>query len=220
MKNLLRFVLLITLAVIQVQAQSSASRVRTPKDIVQKYWEFEIEGGRLTAEGWNKANAFFVRASARPKTLVIFVVRGDYAVWDPIVNGAVIRENSTEWERSVKGSTALVGVGLEGILGEVDSSTLRFKPHVTDAIKEGAAFNLILTDRHWDLEPNGVTPKEVTGPLEWKIDTPDNNSRLNSRIWLNKYSAIRYVTKVRDATTDLVVKKNANETLSILGRSR
>src|SRR5260370_24359742 len=111
----------------------------------------------------------------------------------------------------MKGNTAEVMVG-GGSAGQIDSS-VHYTPPDTRFAKEGVMYNLVPTDKHWEFEPDGRTLKEVTGPLEWRCkDTP------GAAIYLTVESAIRYVKKVRDKSSDPTIKKNADKTLAILKR--
>ena len=77
------------------------------------------------------------------------------------------------------------------------------------AIKEAFLFNLVPTQKHWELGSDGVS-REVSGPAEWRIDGTTD------KIWLVRDAAIRYVTQRRDKTTDAAIKKNADQTLAKL----
>jgi hypothetical protein len=108
------------------------------------------------------------------------------------------------WDPWVKGSTAQVNVGLR-ILGGIDPQML-FTKHSTKAVKEGCLFKLVLTQKHWEVGPDGGM-REVSGPIEWKIDGTSD------KIWLTVDTAIRYVIQKRDKATDGTIKKNADQTL-------
>jgi len=75
-------------------------------------------------------------------------------------------------------------------------------------------FDLVLTDEHWELKPNGVTGAELTGPPEWRIVGNDKG------VWITLDAAIRHVTDKRDNWRDPLIKKNADRTLAELKKSR
>ncbi len=168
--------------------------------MVEEFWKLETDGGRLTPEGWNKANAFFVRSTTPPTKRIILVIDKDFSVWDPVV----------------KGNTADVIVGVHGIC-EINSElrSSRWPPAATG--KDGAFWKLVLTNKHWELGTDGNAAREVTGSAEWRIDSAGSGGTGNE-IWLTVGAAIRYVTQMRDKTTNPVVKQNADRTLSILKR--
>jgi len=41
--------------------QGPARQQESPTEVVESFWKFETEGGRLTPEGWSKGGSFFVR---------------------------------------------------------------------------------------------------------------------------------------------------------------
>jgi hypothetical protein len=182
---------------ISTLAQNSTLSAKSAKTVLEEYWRTETNGGRLTSEGWHRANSFYVHPIPPPHNKVIVVIDNDSSVWDP-------------W---MKGNTATVIVGIES-LGNIDSK-LRWTPPNTSAVKEGVMYNLVLTDKHWDFESDGTTVKEVTGAPEWRInDTP------GAVVYLNLDKAIAYVKKLRDQSTAPTIRKNANKTLAILNRYR
>jgi hypothetical protein len=76
-------------------------------------------------------------------------------------------------------------------------------------VKQGftAHFALVLTDKHWELEPGGKEPKEVASPQEWRIENPGLCCITSLPI------AIRYVAEMRDKSKDPAIRKNADRTL-------
>src|SRR5271168_1316404 len=63
-------------------AQTPASPPKSPNDVVAEFFRFEAGGGRLTADGWDKANEFFVHPVPISQTRTILVVDDNYSVWD------------------------------------------------------------------------------------------------------------------------------------------
>lgn len=183
------FAVILSIAGIGTPAQGPEDRQKSPKKVVESFWKFETEGGRLTPEGWSKASSFFVRPVSPPSKKKISVIYKDSTISDPII----------------KGSTAHITVEILP-QGQIDS-TLRFTP--SESYKAGLVYNLLLTDKHWELGSDG-TPKEMTGPPEWRIEDTA------STLWLSIDAAIHYVTDVRDKTTDPSIKKNADQTLTKL----
>ena len=104
-------------------------------------------------------------------------------------------------------------------LGELDSS-LRLSNYKTYRLPRNNSacncdnylgFTLVLSNKHWQIAPDG-TVEELDGPLTWRIE----NTFFSPIITLN--TAIRYVSQMRDNTRDLIIKKNAAETLAMLKR--
>jgi len=166
------------------------SQPKPPKDVVEEFWTFETNGGRLTADGWNKASEFFVRPSPRPDNREMSVVYKDSVVSDAII----------------KGSTAEVTVEILP-QGQIDSS-LRFTQ--SSSYKAGVLYHLTLTDRHWELGVKGGTREELTGPPKWRIED------VSTTVWLRVDTALRYVRDMRKKSTRSVIKKNADHTIAEL----
>ncbi|MHB8524881.1 MAG: hypothetical protein ACYDD2_01815 [Candidatus Acidiferrales bacterium] len=190
------------LTVVPVCAQAARVKQKSPAEVVRDFLKIETTGGRLTPEGWNKASAFFIRPQMPFGNKVIHVILN--------FNADVAYETArTENWAEVYGGTNEVG--------QLDSS-LRFDPtlqppnpyHVAFIVGPSIKFNLVLTDRHWQLESDGVMGKEVTGQPEWKIvdDLPG--------IFITVDAAVRYVTKMRAKTSDPVTRKNADSALAAL----
>lgn len=192
MKCILAVVLALGVTLVSAEAQAPTSPPKSPKDVVKDYFKFEVSGGRLTTEGWYKAADFFVRPIPPPQNKKIVIIYKDFSVWDRPIE--------------IKVTTARVAVGIEPE-GRIDS-TLHLVPSGLTP-KAGILYDLVLTDKHWELGHNGQT-REVTGPLEWRIIQSD------PVIWVTVDTAIRYVTLMRDKTKDSVIKKNADATLAKL----
>ena len=172
----------------------STKEAKSAKEVVEEFWKLEIQGTRLTNEGWRKADIFFLHPSAPPQKKTISIVSGK----DPCSAG----------ERWVKGNRAEIANGCFG-LGRIDDQ-LRYTASDSAYDKIAVVYHLVLTDKSWELEPDGITEKQVSGPATWRIENPE------PILWLSVDTAVRYVTKMRDKTTDPIIKRNANETLSKL----
>jgi hypothetical protein len=152
-------------------------------------------GDLLTFEGWDRVNALFSAPNPEPKDNTIFVTTKHHSVS----------------ERWIKGNRAEVQDGWWDPLGSFDSA-LRYIPNSkTGTDGNIGVYHLILTDKHWEHGADG-SAKEVTGPLHWKIDGP------LTRRWTTVEAAIRYVTQMRDKSSDALVKQNADKTIEILQR--
>lgn len=194
MKYILIVSLFLMVPVFEVCGQSGTNETKSPKQVVAEFWKFETEGGRLTREGWYKAGPFFVRPD-RPtekKTIAVISAKYKYSVD----------------ERWVKGNQAEIANECV-YLGRIDD-LLRYRPPDSRYDKTEVLHHLVLTDKHWEFESDGNTEKEVGGPPAWRIENPE------PLLWVTVDTAVRYVTQIRDKTTDPVIKKNADQTLTKL----
>lgn len=84
----------------------------------------------------------------------------------------------------------------------------------SDQGKDFWLHKLVLTRQHWEFAPDHRTLREVSGPPEWRLEKEYNH------LYVTLDTAIRYLTQVRDSTTDPVIKKNAAQSLATLSRYR
>ncbi len=152
----------------------------------------------MTPEGWRKAAIFFVHPGSPPQKKTIALTSGKY--------------QCSAGERWVKGNQAEIANGCFD-LGRIDHA-LRYAPPDPRYYKIAVIYHLLLTDKHWEIGPDGVAEKQVTGPLAWRIENAE------PIFWLTVETAIRYVTEMRDKTTDPAIKKNAEQTLAKLKKLR
>lgn len=154
----------------------------------------DAEGGRLTEEGWRAADHFFLRPIELPKERVFCVFDYGFSVWDP----------------KIENDRADVIVSTAGTVWKIDS-----KMGIGTCSDQGKDFwvnKLVLTNKHWEFAPDRLTLKEVAGAPEWSLEKESNY------VYLTVGTAIRYLSHVRDSTTDPVIKRNADQTLAFLRR--
>jgi hypothetical protein len=173
-------------------ARSRNAHTESPKEVVERFWHFETEGGRLTPEGWKSAATFFVKLGPPPLKKKILVVYPDFAVS----------------EATVEGDTASVIVNVLP-QGEV-TSDLRLLP--SRSYKEGLFYHLTLTGTHWGSGPKGDEAAELHDSPQWRIEGS------GAIIWLSPAAAVRYVAELKAKSTDPTIEKNADETLSQLAK--
>jgi hypothetical protein len=106
---------------------------------------------------------------------------------------------------------AIVHINVGGLSWKIDPK-MRIRVF-RDEFKGIMIYYLIPTSKHWEFTPDGQTLREVSGPPEWRIDYEGEE-------WLTKNNAIRYLTQVRDRTSDPTIKKNAEESIAVLKRHR
>ena len=186
--------LTILLTTILLTAQSPTAQPTPPKEVLERYFQMEANGQRLSPKGWRQADTFFFKPVLPPKDKQITVIYKDYSVWEPVM----------------KGSTAELTVGYLPV-GKIDAA-LRFTP--AQYYKEGVTYRLVLTDKHWELGTGDTPAKEVTGPLAWRIEGPV------AMLWITSDSAIKYVKEMFDKTNDPQIKQNAKKTLKVLQQHR
>jgi hypothetical protein len=191
---LTRIVSLILVTQVLSLAQSSAGPTKSPKAVVEEFWKMDTEGGRLSDEGWRAADRFFVRPIERPKEKIICIF--DYGF-------------NVSFQR-LRDDTAEVIVNTAGTVWNLDPK-MRLSI-CSDQGKDLWLNKLVLTSKHWELAPDHRTPREVSGPPEWRFEKESNY------VYLTVETAIRYLSQVRDTTTDPVIKKNAEQSLATLRR--
>lgn len=185
--------LLVTFAVAAATAQPPEASIKSPKEVVEEFWQLETNGERLTPAGWNHANRFFVHATPPPANKVIRIINAS-SVWDPIVSAFHV----------VPDGTAEINVGVLAIWG-IDSDMRFFVASKT--MKSTMLYKLVLTSLHWERGPDGTSATPVGGPLEWRF------RETGGTIWLGVDAASRYVIDVRDRTTDPEIRKNCTTTI-------
>jgi hypothetical protein len=169
----------------------------SPSDVAHRF--VRLERG-LLPDQWNELANFFVET---PKSQ-----------WNKVHIVDVVHVGI-----DTNGDSSYVSI-FTNSLGELDSS-LRLSNYPSmrlplDTPSASACygddrfgFNLVLSDKHWEIATDG-TAKEFNGPLAWRIE----NTSFEPLITLD--TAMRYVSQVRDKTTDLDVKMKAARTLTIL----
>jgi hypothetical protein len=162
---------------------------QSPKEVVEEFCKFETSGGRLTPEGWKSAERSFVRTLPLPKSKIILVTAKDYSVWDPIF-------------RTEDRADVMVAVST---IWKIDSRMSLKQYSSPNESKSGFVYTVI-RDKNSE-SGDGREVQKAHGPSEWKIEGVGEN------IWLTADTAIRYVTEVRDHTSDPVIKQNAEKTL-------
>ena len=154
--------------------------------IVQDYWQYETEGGRLTDEGWRAADVFFAHPVPPPRERTIYII-GYYGVGGGDVPVIKYMENPSPDRRAI----SRVQVSTSNAIGKLDSA-LRFFPSTTLGFDR--IHNMVLTNK----DP------------AWKFRDED------SLVFIGVPTAILYVRLMRDKATDPVVRKNARATLAVL----
>jgi hypothetical protein len=200
MKRILISTLLIALGTTVLRARSTTEPGRSPEAVVEAFWRMEINGGRLTQEGWYNAAKFFsAQPTQPPADKNISVVSDDFKVGN-LKTGK---------------SSAEVYVACKEF-GQIDTN-LRFVQRI-EPVSPGIAvvagkwfkYDLILTTKHWEVRPDGVALEQATVSPAWRIQN------FQTPVYLNTNAALTYVTAMRDKSFNSNIKKNANATLAAL----
>jgi hypothetical protein len=193
-RPLLPVTVVIGLAGIAAVGISVKALTESPKDVVQKFVNMDVEGERITSQGWRRADTFFLQPSQPSRRKILVVIAKHYGVS----------------EVAVRGNTAEFYMGYEE-LGRINSS-LHFSP--SDSTVETRSmykYNLVLTDANRKLVTDEKITKEVNGPFEWRIEGAQP-----AEMHITVDTAIRYVTQMRDKAKDPIVKRNADKALAML----
>jgi hypothetical protein len=189
--------LVLVLSAFSLPQSSSPTTAKPPAQIVDQLWRMATAGNLLTKDGWQGAAGFFAKPTTSPDNSTIRVVSNNWGLDS----------------ESIKNNSALVIMGFEDE-GTIDGVLHYIPPQKTDAIKTGIVYHLTLEPTHAPVfGSDGKTViREMTGPAAWQIEESPITT------WTTVNTAIRYVLEMQGKTTDLSVKKNADETLAQLLR--
>ena len=177
-------------ALYQTRFQQLTDPRQSPSEVLAQFIALQTEGKGLTVQGQEELDALLIQPAAWG-TDKIHVTR-DFVVSNAAFNGD-------------KG-----GLYVEFIaLGDLDSS-LRFTSGVPGGIKVREGYTLVLSNKYSLPGRGGKPAQEFVGPNRWKI------AAFPTEKWFTVNTAIRYVTEMRDKTTDATIKQNASETLAKL----
>jgi hypothetical protein len=161
------------------------SQVASPKDVVQQFVKMDLEGLRLTPQGWSQADAFFTKhtEASQPKFLV--VIGRHYAV-------------SQDMTRKY-----YFAFGYDDI-GHIDTATLRFMlAHVVPMV--------MYSYKGYAVTRVGAAGQNGTSSGDWRIEGAQPGEML-----LTAEAATRWLTQMRDKTTDPAIRTNADHTIAKL----
>lgn len=188
----IHFLAVLVILVAFCGAQSSTASASSPRKVVEKFWEMEMHGGRLTEEGWRAADSYFVRPTEPPNEKVIGVVDNEFSIENPFTRSD---------------NTAVVTINVHGRTWRIDPK-MQIKIS-SDQVKGFLIYELVLTSKHWEFTADRRTLREVTGTPEWRMKDEGG-------IWVTRDTAIRYLRQVRDGDSSAVLKNNAEQSLKVL----
>jgi len=176
--------------------QSIGASLESALRVAQRFVHSEV---RSTPDQWDELASFFVE-TPRPDWSKVYVVD--------------VRHVDTDIDGQTRGDSSEVTISVRPF-GELDSS-LHFRTYSRLPGNNSACcdenylgFTLVLSDRHWQVAPDG-TVKQFDGPLGWRVE----DTSFNPIVTLD--TAIRYVAEERDKNVDSIVRKNAASALAIL----
>lgn len=187
---------------------------KTPLEVVKAFRKMDSAGERLTSSGWYKASQFFVKSARPTKQLFIYVIaehEGMYVnTWHKVLNqqrvdvdfGAVGQIDSSGRFTSVVAPSLIDVLGLP--VKKLDP------PFMYGPIRCFDQYIVVLTDTHWEFGPNGEGPREAKGAPEWRIE----HFPYQPRVTVN--TAIRYLVKLRDESSNATIKRNAANSIATL----
>jgi len=178
------------LALVSAIAESPKKELKPTERLIKQYQKLVADGALLNPEGWRRASKLFVRSDPYP-------ANGEIQL---ISTGGLVGE---DWE---KADRAQVGTKWNDAFGTIDSA-LRFK-----AAYEGGSIGMIET---FNLvrQSGGVENDLKAGAVPatgWKIE-----ETLKSRS-ATIPAAIKYLERMRDQSTDSIIRRNAERTIRIL----
>ncbi len=189
------FVICLPLAI----PQAKEIQGKVPKELADELWTAATRGELLSRQGWTHASQrFFTKPTAFPGTKAIRVVSNS---WGPAYQ-----------LRGTEDAAADVLVGYLDV-GGIDSALRYVPPLKTDAIKTAALYHFVTVEIYNTMYgPDGKTivSRRATGLRAWQIEGRPGPP------WTTVNTAIRYVLEMRARTSDPIVRKNADETLSRL----
>jgi len=181
----------------EATAQISRKPLKPTELVVKEYEDFVAKGLLLTSDGWKQVSHLW-------ETSDPFSAQGEIGIRSA---GGAIGE---DW---VRGNRARVETKWNDLYGKIDSS-LRFTPAAANGT--GVAmiqqFDLICVDSKLENEKSIDASVNEGCSGKWKLA-----GRQQSRA-ATIPMAIRYVTEMRDKTTNPVVRNNADRTIDTLKR--
>lgn len=176
--------------------------------VVRQFVALELRGERLTTIGWRSAgNKFFVKPEPASANNEIRVVSDKF-----YLSLTTLKQGpSSTVEASFPVCWGKIGHHLRFVATGADSP-----PGLEVLAKCSESYNLVFSGQDWELGSDGkVRPFTGTTNVQGMriINFPQY-------ITLNRAVAIRYVTEMRDKSTDPITKKNADKTIATLRKLR
>jgi hypothetical protein len=182
----------------EANAQAPKKPLKPTELVVKQGEDIVAKGLLLTPDGWKQSAKLWSSASPYPQ------------------NGEIVVESFSAMivEDWVKDKRAQVSTKWDDFYGTIDSS-LRYKPGLPnhESTMMGQSITLVCIDSKKndnDRDQSNAANEGCAG--EWKLEGPLLNRAANIPM------AIKYITVMRDKSTDPVVRKNADRTINTLRR--
>jgi hypothetical protein len=203
MHRLLIFAAVLGLGVIAADAQAPAEPQKSPKEVVEQFYKMETEGRWLGPELWGELQDFLT----------------DVSSWFPPASISVLRSYEVGGARKDIGAGGTVDYQVEVDFfewGSIDSF-LNFtkargprgkNPAPGEPVEQRTYQTLVLRDRFLKRTLSGEE-EEKKGTLGWRIEVFASPS-------VDVNAAVRWVSEMRDKSSDPAIKYNAAKTMAIL----
>jgi len=166
----------------------------SPREVLQRFCELDLDGAQLDAKGWREVANFFMRPAFEPPSKIV-VASSKYGVSEAKINElrAKLYVQALEW-------------------GEIDES-LEFIPateHPIHPIPVRSLYTLYFTDTHWERQSDGTSTKRTSSHPEWRIEGSPAVRTISVE------TAIRYVTRLSEESTNAKLRQNAKRSVARL----
>lgn len=184
----------ILLAQPAVTAKQPARQLKPTELVVRRHDKLVADGALLTAEGWKQSSMLWTSSDPYPRN-------GEIVVED--LSGII----GEDW---VRGNRAQVETKWDDLYGSIDSS-LRYKSGSPSggSIMMARLLTLVCVESPQSVAVSAKrSDPRCAG--EWKLEGPRRSREATIP------RAIKYVTEMRDKSTDPVIRGNANKTIETL----
>jgi hypothetical protein len=193
MKCFIATIFSLLIGLLAASSQTPKEQLKPTEQVVTEYLRLVANGTLLKSDGWKKTGKLFDVWNASPPDQTIH-----------LMGMGILGE---QWG---KDGRAYVETKWADDMGSIDPM-LRYSPRAGPPVSmTGYGFYLVFTNQHREIGTDGKTQTEVIGPSEWKIEGP--------MTWRTATveTALAYVSKRRDKTSDLKVRRNAEKTIKTL----
>lgn len=189
------FPLILTLGMLTATAQAPKSHLRPTELVVKRYERLILHGALLTPDGWKLTSRLFTKPEPYPESSEIQVE------WTGTMT------LGEDWNN---GSRAQVSTKWNDFYGRIDSNLLFHQDRLA-VLPVAESFTLIFVPCDAEADKGNLLG---TRQGEWKIE---GSLRARSA---DIPSAIKYLEKMREQTSDPALRKNADSSIHALKHLR